>query len=85
MQVFWSSATSTNRGDPPLLLFNITLKSVPGPCKNNLGAGAALTKVCNAKKRGDMSFSGTPSEALFKYDVTAPGCETPLDPYIVFR
>ena len=60
------------------------MKSVPGPCKNNLGAGAALTKVCNAKKRGDMTFIGTPPEAEFEYGVTAPGCDM-LDPYIVFR
>ena len=80
--VFWSSDISTNGN--PSLLFNIEFKDKLNPCQNTLPPNPAATKFCNAKKRGDMTFSGTPPEARFKYSVTAPDCET-LDPYIVFR
>jgi hypothetical protein len=82
-QVFWSGATSTN-GNPQSLLFSIEFKNNLNPCQNALPPNPAATKICNAKKRGDMTFSETPPEAVFEYGVTAPGCET-LDPYIVFR
>ncbi|TDJ36939.1 MAG: hypothetical protein E2O54_16250 [Gammaproteobacteria bacterium] len=81
-RVFWSSATATGPRKPtPTLKFNIKFKN-DKPCQNNLGAGEAPTKLCNAKKAKQMTF--IEDEARFKYDVTSSDCEV-LDPYIVFR
>ena len=82
-RVVWSSATADTAPPPvPPLLFNISFKTEPGPCKNNLGAGDAARKVCNAKLSRDMKFRR--SQAVFEYGVTSGSCK-PLDPYIVFR